>query len=296
MPVALVSDPVAHTLDEDLAPLRAALAALGIPSEIAFWDDGSVDWAAFDLVVVRSPWDYFRRRGAFLGWAERTAAVTRLMNPVDVLRWNTDKRYLAELEAAGLPITPTTFVEPGARLDAVDLPAGDIVVKPSVSAGSNDTERHPAGERESALAHVRRLVDAGRTAMVQPYMRAVDDAGETALLFFGSAFSHAIRKGPILRDGAVEMVEGLYATEDISPREPTAGERALAERALDAAPGGRSGLLYARVDLVPDADGNPRILEVEMTEPSVFLASARGAAERFAAAIAARRSAAAPAE
>lgn len=292
MTVALVTGAVAAGLDEDLPLLRDALRTLGIASEPVFWDDGAVAWSRFDLVVVRSPWDYFRRRDAFLAWADRVASVAPLANPADVLRWNTDKRYLEDLAAAGVAIAPTTFVGPDATTEDLDLPAGDIVVKPAVSAGANDTERHRA--RDGALTHVRRLVEAGRTAMVQPYLHAVDDAGETALLFFGGTYSHAIRKGPILRDGPAEMIEGLFAAEDISPREPGPAERELAERALDAVPGGRDRLLYARVDLVPDDRSAPCVLEVELTEPSAFLSQSPGAAGRFAAAIVARLAGAAP--
>lgn len=285
MNVALVSDAVARELDEDLPPLRHALDERGVMSEVALWDDSAVDWSRFDLVVVRSPWDYFRRRDEFLHWADHVAGTGRLANPADVLRWNTDKHYLADLAAAGLATTPTTFVEPGRRLVEADLPPGDVVVKPAVSAGSNDTELHRAPHREAALAHIRRLTDAGRAAMVQPYQHAIDEAGETALVYFGGRFSHAIRKGPILRDGAVEMVEGLYAAEDISPRDPTADERDLAERTMDAVPGGRDRLLYARIDIVPGTCAQPCVLEVELTEPSVFLDHSEGASYRFAAAI-----------
>jgi len=288
MIVALVTDATACRLDEDIPLLRDALRTLGIASEPALWDDDAVAWSRFDLAVVRSPWDYFRRRDAFLDWADRVAPLVSLANPPDVLRWNTDKCYLADLAAAGVPIAPTTFVTPGTALEHVDLPDGDVVVKPAVSAGANDTERHPAGGRDAALAHIRRLIDGGRTAMVQPYLRAVDTAGETALLFFEGVYSHAIRKGPILRGGPVEMVEGLFAAEDISPRDPRPAERRLAERALDAVPGGRDQLLYARVDVVPDDRGTPCVLEMELTEPSVFLSHSNGAAERFAGAIAAR--------
>lgn len=286
MNVVLVSDALSQMLDEDLSLLGRALDDLGVRNEVAFWNDDAVDWSRFDLVVVRSPWDYFRRRDEFLRWADRVSATSRLANPADVVRWNTDKHYLADLAAAGLATTPTTFVEPGSIPTESDLPPGDVVVKPAVSAGANDTELHRASGRDAALAHIRRLTDAGRAAMVQPYQHAVDEAGETALIYFGGDFSHAIRKGPILRDGAVEMVEGLYATEDISPRDPTPGERDLAERTLDTIPGGRARLLYARVDLIPNPDGIPQILEVELTEPSVFLHHCDGSAKRFASAIA----------
>jgi glutathione synthase/RimK-type ligase-like ATP-grasp enzyme len=287
VPVALVTDALAESLDADLPPLRRALEDLGIASDTVFWDDDAVVWDRFDLVVVRSPWDYFRRRDAFIAWADRVEAVSPLANAADVLRWNTDKRYLGELAGAGLAVAPTMFVEPGHPMEEDLLPTGDIVVKPVVSAGSNDTELHRATNRDAALAHIGRLTAAGRAVMVQPYLEAVDEAGETALIYFGGRFSHAIRKGPILNTGAIEMVDGLYAAEDISPRDPTTAERALAERTMDTIPAGRDRLLYARIDLLPAPDGEPCILEVELTEPSVFLAHAERSAERFAAAIAA---------
>lgn len=287
MTIALVTEAAAEHLDDDIPPLEHALAALDLESRRAFWDDPAVDWSSFDLVMIRSPWSYFRQRDAFLVWADRVETQAPLANPADVLRWNTDKRYLADLAAAGLATTPTAFIEPGMAADDFELPAGDIVVKPAVSAGANDTQLHRAPHRDAALEHVRQLVDAGRTAMVQPYLHAVDTLGETALLYFGGRFSHAVRKGPILHGGTVQMVEGLYAAEDISPRQPSAAERALAERTLDAIPGGRNRLLYARVDLLAGAHGEPRVLEVELTEPSVFLAHSAGSAERFAAAVAA---------
>jgi glutathione synthase/RimK-type ligase-like ATP-grasp enzyme len=211
--------------------------------------------------------------------------VPRLVNPAPVLAWNTDKRYLDELAAAGLPTVPTTFLAPG---DAFAAPDGaELVVKPTVSAGSRDTRRHDGERRDAAIAHVAELHAAGRTAMVQPYLGDVDHAGETALLHFDGALSHAIRKGPMLAHGR-QPPSGLYAIEDIVAREPSAAELAVSERVMAAVAERFGTLLYARVDLLPGPDGAPVLIELELTEPSLFFAHAPGSAERFARAIAAR--------
>jgi hypothetical protein len=282
--VALVTCRELPGLDEDDHLLYAPLAARGITAEPAVWDDPEADWAGYDLVVIRNPWDYFYRREQFVAWA---AAVPRLANPAAVVAWNTDKRYLAALAEGGVPVVPTTWI---AADDTFEPPPGDYVIKPAVSAGSKDTGRYGPQDADLARAHVTRLQADDRLVMLQPYLPAVDTYGETALLFFASPqtgrmeFSHAIRKGPML-SGPYAGVEGLYAPEAITARTPTAEELALAGLALANVP---EGLLYARVDVIPGPDGSPVLVELELTEPSVFLAYASGAAERFAAAIAAR--------
>jgi hypothetical protein len=286
--VALVTCSEIADLDPDDRLVIAPLRARGIAAQPAVWD-APVDWSAYDLAVLRSPWDYAPRREAFVAWADR---VPRLANPAEVVRWNTDKRYLAALAASGAPTVPTTWVAPG---DAWrPPPAGEYVIKPAVSAGSKDTGRYDLADsdhRRLAAEHVERLSAAGRDVMVQPYLSAVDDAGETALLFFagadGLAFSHAIRKGPLLT-GPDFGVDGLYKAETIERRTVAAAELEVARRVLDAVPGGTDRLLYARVDLIPDADGAPLLVELELTEPSLFLAYDAGAPDRFAEAIASR--------
>ncbi|MFC8617594.1 RimK family alpha-L-glutamate ligase [Micromonospora purpureochromogenes] len=285
--VALVTCDRLADLDPDDRLVLAPLAARGVTAEVAVWDDPRVDWAGYDLVVLRSPWDYALRRDEFVAWAQTVPA---LVNPADVVRWNTDKRYLGELSAAGMPVVQTSWVAPG---ESWRPPAdsGEYVIKPAVSAGSQDTGRYDLadpGHRELAAAHVRRLSDAGRLTMVQPYLDAVDTAGETALLFLagpqGLAFSHAIRKGAML-DGPDLGVEGLYKPEEISARTAGAEQLAVAERVLAEVPGGSERLLYARVDLIPGPDGAPVLVELELTEPSLFLGYADGAAERLADAV-----------
>lgn len=291
--IALVSAAAARALDEDLPPLLDALRAAGAEAEVTDWDDASVDWSRFDLAVLRSTWDYAERLPDFLAWTVRAAARTRLLNPPDVLRWNTDKHYLAELERAGVAIVPSRFVEPGesaaAALDAflgAHAQAREFVVKPAVGAGSRDAQRHGREHRDQVIAHLSRLLDAGRSVLLQPYLERVDEHGETALIHFDGTFSHAIRKGPLLRRGDGPTA-ALFAAEQITARAPDTAERALAQRVLQAVPFADA-LAYARVDLIRDDDGSPRLLELELAEPSLFFAHAPGSAARFAQAILAR--------
>ncbi|GAA1517244.1 hypothetical protein GCM10009827_035170 [Dactylosporangium maewongense] len=286
--VALVTCAKLPDLDEDDQSLVPALAAAGVTAVPTVWDDPAVDWPSYDLAVVRNTWDYPARRAEFTAWA---ASVPRLANPADVIAWNTDKRYLRELHDKGIPIVPTRWLDPGDPIGLDDIAgtaAAEIVVKPAVSVGSVDTGRYRLPEQaDLAAAHVRRLHDAGRLVMIQPYLADVDTAGETALLFIAGAYSHAIRKGPILT-GPDEGVETLYQEESITPRTPSPAERDLAERVLAALPFDRTGLLYARVDLLPTPSGDPVVIEVELTEPSLFLTTAEGAPDRLARAIAER--------
>jgi O-ureido-D-serine cyclo-ligase len=283
--IALVSARAARSLDEDLPPLEQALRDAGAQVHVAEWDDPSVEWQAFDVAVLRSTWDYTTRLDEFRAWIRSVSERTRLINPADVVRWNTDKHYLQDLAEAGAPIIPAVFVEPGQDADAGVARAlavaktDEIVVKPAVGAGSKDAQRHGRTQVQAMCAHVQRLIDAGRSAMLQPYLASVDERGETALLFYSGTFSHAIRKGPMLRSG-VEQEPGLFVQENITPRVPTDAELRVAERVLAAVPFGK--LVYARIDLLMNDDGSPALLELELTEPSMFFAHAPGSPERFA--------------
>ena len=278
--IALVTCATLPELDPDDRLLIEPLRAAGILAVPAVWDDATVDWTSFDLVVIRNTWDYPARRTEFLNWARR---VPKLRNPADVIAWNTDKRYLAQLAAAGVPIVPTTWLDPR---DAVVLPArGRHVLKPSVGAGSLDAAAfalHDEHEAQLAREHALRLLAAGTSVMVQPYIEAIEERGETALIFVGGEFSHAVTKGAMLVGGRGFEAGGLYLEESIARREPTDAELAVARAALAAIPGGTDQLAYARVDLVPDAAGAPLLIELELTEPSLYLGYADGAAERFA--------------
>ncbi|MEU0382864.1 ATP-grasp domain-containing protein [Streptomyces chartreusis] len=253
--------------DRDLSVLVDALREAGAEAAAVHWDDPSADWAGYDLALIRSTWDYSWRAEEFAAWAERCGEVTRLANPVDVVRWNADKRYLGRLTEAGVPAVPTRYFAPG---DPVELPAGhEYVVKPTSGAGARYAARYPAGERDAALRQVERMHAEGFTVMLQPYLTGIDTHGERALQFFGGRLLHASRKGAVLAPGTPYDAEKV-AHPDLVPWEPTAAELDVAERALAAVPG-RPELLYARVDLVTGPDGEPCVMELELIEPNLFL-------------------------
>ena len=289
--VALVSTRAARGLDDDMPPLLAAFAAAGADAEIVDWDEPAADWARFDAALLRSAWDYTERLGEFLAWIERVASLTMLLNPPPVVRWNADKHYLLELARAGLPVVPSSFAEAGAQAERAleqfltRQSCAELVVKPAVGAGSRDARRHARTAIPQMLAHMRRLLGAGRSVLLQPYFEGVDRHGETAVIHIGGGFSHAIRKGPLLPLGAAPT-GALFAAEEITVREPGADELSIAQRVLAALPFGA--LLYARVDLIRDAGGAPCLLELELTEPSLYFGHAPGSAQRLVAATLAR--------
>ena len=304
--IALATAIAAYALDDDLPPLLAALDAAGVKVEAIAWDDRTVSWSRFDAVLLRSTWDYSQRLPEFLRWCERVDRATTLLNPLPVVRWNTDKHYLAELERAGVAIVPSTFVEPDenaadalAAFLAAHPDADNFVVKPAIGAGSRDAQRYTRTQEVAPASHIARLLDANRSVLLQPYLPSVDEHGETALIYLDGKFSHAIRKGALLRLDE-DATRALFAAEHIQPRTPDADERALADRVIaalpqlvDAAAGNKEfPLAYARVDLIRAADGTPCVLELELAEPSVFLATDADAGARFAAVLQARLAAA----
>lgn len=253
--------------DRDLPVLVAALREAGADAVAVHWDDPAADWAAFDLALIRSTWDYSWRAEEFTAWAERCGKATRLANPVDVVRWNADKRYLGQLAEAGVPAVPTRYFAPG---DPVDLPADrEYVVKPASGAGARYAARYPAGERDAAVRQVERMHAEGFTVMVQPYLSSIDTHGERALQFFGGRLLHAGVKGAVLAPGTPYDADKV-AHPDLRPWDPTPAELAVAERALAAVPGDAEPL-YARVDLVTGPDGEPCVMELELIEPNLFL-------------------------
>jgi hypothetical protein len=286
--VALVTCAELPNLDEDTRRLMEPLATRGVSATPAVWDDLKVDWAAFDLVVVRSCWDYVPRRAAFLEWTRR---VPHLANPAAVLAWNTDKRYLRDLADCGVPVVPTIWVNPEELWAAPE--SGSWVIKPAVSIASLDAGRYrmdDSDQRRLAVEHVRRLQAVGRVVMVQPYLAGVDEEGETALVYVRGVFSHAVRKGSVLT-GPDEGIDRRFQPQgglNLQVNRPSSAQFAAANQVLAAVPGGGDALLYARVDLVPGADGNPVLMELELTEPQLYFSYEFGAADRMAAAIATR--------
>ena len=253
--------------------LAEALRGRGAAAAVCAWNDAAVDWDEFELVVIRSTWDYALRRGEFLSWVDRVGE--RLHNAPAVVRWNSDKRYLGDLAAAGIAVVDTGYVAPG---EPVPELTGEVVVKPNVSAGGRDTGRFGPATYGLARELIGAIQASGRTAMLQPYQGTVDGAGETAVVCIDGEPVHALRKGPVLRPNEVAPVRGegaaevMYDPELVLAAEATDAELAnaraivahLAER-FDYMP------LYARVDTIPGPDGEPVLLELEVIEPSFYL-------------------------
>jgi hypothetical protein len=271
--------------------LRAALAELGVTASTRIWTDPEVRWDEFDLVLANGAWDNIHRPDEFVDWVERVGECTRLANSPAVLRWNLDKRYLAALADAGVATVPTAWLTPGPdhepdlhELPELSLPRGEFVVKPTVSGGGFETARYRTGVGPSAgqaRAHIRRLLNAGRAVMVQPYQSSVDTEGESGLIFLGGLFSHAIGKGPLLEvDGGPQS--HLYQHEQIGAVTPTEAQLEAAHLALETAEHLLGPTTYARVDLVTLPDGRPAVLELELLDPALFFETAPAAAARFA--------------
>lgn len=279
--LAWVTTEPARGTDEDEAPALAALARLGVGVDVLNWDDPRVEWSSYDRAVLRSPWDYQHRLPEFLGWLESASELTELVNPLEMIRWNLDKRYLGELHAAGIAITPTAFAQPG---EDPTFPEGDFVVKPAIGAGSRDAASYGPEQHVLAHAHVARLHAAGLTVLVQPQLASVAELGEWPLVFFGGRFSHAASKRVNLPRGS--SITEFFAPEENAPHVATSEQIELAQGVVDAV-GQRFGTpTYARVDLVQADDGSPLVLELELIEPSLFIPWADGAANRLAEALA----------
>ncbi|MCK7594029.1 ATP-grasp domain-containing protein [Pseudomarimonas salicorniae] len=274
MRIALATAIAAWEQDADLPPLLEAFARAGIGAEALAWDDPTVSWSRFDAVLLRSTWDYAVRRDAFLDWCGRVEKATRLVNPLETVRWNSDKRYLADLAARGVAIVPTVFIESDRDLPRIAEQSGEFVLKPSVGAGSRHAARFDPTQAAEADRHARRLLAEGYCVLLQPYLEAVDEHGESALVHIGGRYTHAIRKGPLLPRGGTAS-DLLFAAEDIRPRIATDAEHSAAERVLAALP---HPALYARVDLLPGKTG-PLLLELELVEPSLFFEGSEDAAD-----------------
>jgi glutathione synthase/RimK-type ligase-like ATP-grasp enzyme len=259
------------------------LEAQGISARAVIWDDPAVDWSRYTLCVVRSTWNYHRKRGEFLAWAERVSRVTALWNPPEVLRWNTHKSYLRDLEQRGVPVVPTKWLTAGSRANLETLMSvhgwESAVVKPTVSASAEDTLLITSTTVDEGQSLLNTLLPR-RDMMVQPFIASVQTERERSYMFIDGEFTHAVRR-------PFALAQEGYDAWRVKPFQPSAKEISFAQRALRAA---RHVTLYARVDLVSDEAGDLRVMELELVEPSLFFAQSPRAAEQLARAIVARSS------
>ena len=270
--VALVTCADERYLEPEVHVAADALRAAGVSTDVVSWDEDR-DWGAYELVVVRTPWDYFDRVTQFLDWAARVERETSLVNPADVLRWTSHKGYLAEFTAKSVPTVPTRLV-PGPSTDVADqireVPWEEIVVKPAVDGGARHAWR---GLRDDpSLSRVAERLTEHGDVVVQPFVPAIVD-GERSLVFLGGRFSHAVRKVPKAGDYRSQRHLGGHEVD----HEPDSAELQVALAAMAAAPGR---LTYARVDLV-DWEGAPVLIELEVIEPDLFLRDVPERVDRF---------------
>jgi glutathione synthase/RimK-type ligase-like ATP-grasp enzyme len=252
-----------------------ALIAAGAEVSPVVWSE-PFDPGEFDLVLPLVAWGYhkhFDRWCAVLDWFEKEGA--RVQNPIPLLRWNSDKAYLAELYEKGVPVVPTEVADPLkdeslARIRA-HFGCADVVVKPPISASAYLTFPIRAGEQIPDSVR-------GRRMMVQPWLENITTSGEWSLLFFGGKLSHSVSKVPVPGDFRVQPEYGGIITRC----DPPEGAEDVARAALAAAP---ASALYARVDLVMGNCGTLQVMELELIEPAFWLAQAPEGGASFAAAV-----------
>ncbi len=265
--VALVTCDALPALYEEEAQLPKLLETRGLTAVPVSWSDPAVDWAQFDLVVLRSTWDYFERYPEFLVWLDRLENLGgRMWNPPSLVRWNADKRYLRELEGRGIRIVPTAFCEARstASLPAILLDRGwpEVVIKPAVSGGAYRTHRVKAADAASHQPQLEEIL-ATTGVLVQPFLPEIETEGEWSLFFFGGTFSHAVLKVPAANEYRVQMQFGGTAV----PKSPEPWMINQARRVIAELP---SPPAYARIDGVL-RDRELLLMEAELIEPYLFL-------------------------
>ncbi|RRC94718.1 ATP-grasp domain-containing protein [Schaalia canis] len=296
--ITLVTSADMPNLYSDEAGLLDALAERGTDPRIAVWNDPDEDWTGAGLTVVRSVSDYAQNRQAFLEWTKR---VPRILNHPDVLEWNSDKHYMIELERMGLPVIPTTWLEPEQKLQKQQLhsrfPAlADFVVKPAVSSGVRDIGRYTANDpyqRQAAITQAATLLEQGRSVMVQRYMEEIDIHGEISLVFFNGLMSHSVEKRAMLHPSSVtepSMHEAVVTCQQASEEQWRWGEqiRAIMHAYVRQRMGRDEQFLFNRVDVVPDGKGSFRVMEASLVDADLYLTSHPAALGNFADAIAMR--------
>ena len=273
MDVALATCEAVRDLEKDERFLLNALRARGLDAGPVVWDDHSVNWSGVRLCLIRSVWDYYLRRDEFLSWLDSLPSSVQVWNPPDVIRWNSHKGYLRDLEGRGVPTIPTEWFVPGDSPDLAALARANswdgVVVKPVVSAGAHRTHVFESSAAALAQQHLDDLLREGE-AMVQPFMDEVHDNGERSAIVIDGAITHAVRKTSVFDPTFVDEPPRI----EISPQEEKLVRQALEAAGFD--------YLYARVDMVHDDDGAPRLMELEMFEPSLYFDEAQDAAERLA--------------
>lgn len=273
--LALATSAIIPGIHPDDAHLAISLERFGIEPTACVWNDPAIDWSRFDAVLMRTTWDYFKSYAAFKHWLDRLPIPT--INNKRLLHWNSEKRYLLELEQHGVEIIPTHLATaPGLGESLAAMSGREVVVKPTVSGAAWHTLRGIVGDDafDRAVAQLPLELD----YLVQPFVPEIVSDGEWSVLFFDGQYSHAVIKRPVRGDYRVQADYGGSA----EAIEPDAAIIASAQRVLTAAAAiGHADHAYVRVDGVM-VDGRFLLMELEMIEPSLHLTNRPDAAARFA--------------
>lgn len=268
MRIALATCTKLPEWEVDDQPLFDAFVERGVEIEHPAWDDPNIDWAGFDACLIRTTWDYAEKRDEFVKWVEETASVTHIFNDPKIIRWNTHKSYLRDLQKLGAPIPPTIWCDAGTDVDIKQIVDergwSRAIIKPVIGASARETLRFRADSSElrQAQAHIDRLLKT-ESVMIQPYLAKVETEGELSAIFIDGQFSHAVRKIPVPGDYRVQDDFGA-SDEGVELNEAA---RALSKQILSLI---EADLLYARVDFLSDDDGRLLLSELELVEPSLF--------------------------
>ena len=262
--------------DEDDV-LARALRGYGHTVKAPVWTDAAVDWPAYDAVVLKSPWDYFDRIADFYAWLDRLQLLgVKLLNPLEIVRWNADKRYLRDIEAAGFRIVPTHWLGQGCAFEPAALfekfQSEKLVVKPAVSGGAKNTFALTLPEAQAQAAAIEKLV-AEEDFLVQPFLPEIQARGEWSFLYFGGQFSHSVLKTPKSGDFRVQQYFGADTVAVAAPAPLHATADQLVARFAPSC-------LYTRVDGV-EVNGELLLMELELIEPLLFLPYEKAAAARY---------------
>ncbi len=258
--------------------LQEALERRGLTVSCAYWDDPTYDWSQTKAVVVRTIWDYFERYDEFSTWIDRVKDQTQLINPISLIDWNIDKHYLADLEAKGVRIVPTAYVDTGAYRSIEEVCKEkewtDVVIKPAIAGTAFHTHKVLQAER-SSFEHLFENLVSERDMLIQPFQETITTLGEASLMVFNGKYTHAILKKAKAGDYRVQSNFGGTVHDYV----PTPEEISFAEHVFNMC---EPMPAYGRADIIWDTDGTILLGELEIIEPELWVRNHPIAAEDFA--------------
>ena len=287
--IALLSDPryagkpkpgnwYHENMLKDDEPLMEELQKRGYSSVRISWDEKNVDWSIFKCVVFRTTWDYFERYDQFSVWLEKVNKLTKLCNPLHIIKWNVDKHYLVDLEKQGIPIVPSRFLEAGSGEQIIqileEMNWSEGVIKPCIAGGARLTYRINKENCEHVQQELQKWLDA-EAFIIQPFMSHVMEVGEDTLMVMNGTYTHAIRK--VAKPGDFRVQDDYGGT--VHKLDPTPEQMELAEKTMAAC---GELLAYGRVDMVKDNNGNWVLMELEVIEPELWIRFDTASASPFA--------------